>query len=325
MSSSIFSFRRYLTIFLLVTIMPLGLLAVASEYVIRTRVIPNDYLFRRIQLFVARSAADAAYGDSHVQGMLTGMPAMLNFGQGSDSIFDVGWKIRTYHHGQRGFRLILEGSPQMFRRNDGPRAQTLQYAGFGRTPLHVGTAYFRHQLPRIWGALWTNPEFRNRRVFFGDGGEGNPTRIAETAPDILAASITKEYADQRPPSGFQQGAMAREYEAIAAFLRERHAEVCILTTPLFPAYARIATQDPQFRLARSWFDALAERYRFKRVDIMDNRIDPKYFANADHINAAGAPVIGPLVYQACFGQPGERHAAIRQLGGHVEVPSRGIP
>lgn len=318
MSSSISSFRRYTAVLLLVAVTPLVVLASLSEVVIRNLVAPNDYLFRRIQLFTQRPAPDAAYGDSHVLNSLTGMPGMVNFAQGSDSIFDIGWKLRTYHQDQRGFRVILEGSPQMFRRDDGPRAHTLQYVGFGSTPLHVGTVYFRHQLPRIWGALWTNPEFRNRRIFFSDGAEGNPARVTELAPDKLAAAIAKEHADQRPPSGFEQSGMAREYEEVAAFLRARDAKVCILTTPLFADYARVAAQDPQFHLARSWFDAFAERHRFRRVDVMENHIDAKYFANADHINAEGAPVVGPLVYQACFGNPGERDAAIGRLGGHLE-------
>lgn len=295
-----------LTIFFMFQLMVI----LSVEALIRLGVAPNDYLFRRAELFQTKRTLDGAFGDSHVMRGLTGMPNMTNFGQGSDTIFDMSAKIRHYYANQHNFRIILQASPQqMLQRSIKPSDRTNVYLGRRSViPLLMFRPYFREQLPLILLSTLTNPQFRNKRIFTDDGAELDDANMSNLPQDEITRAAIKEVVSKEPPADFATSPQADEYRALALFLVRHNADVCLLTTPVSAEYAIAASNRVTFRATRRWFDALAVSYGFKRVDLFENDIPLRFFSNSDHMNVDGARYLGPVVYSACFDkeQKGER-------------------
>jgi len=279
------------------------LLPLSSEAMIRLLVIPNDHIFRNGQLFRTHTGQDAAFGDSHTMRGLVSMPGMLNFGQGGETSLEMAMKVREHYKNSTGFRIILQASPQMLKRELRIRDRTRLFFFEPDPPLlYLPRPYFRERIRMFWRTLFHNPFFHNRRVWHENGASLSVDSMKDWSPSYTMFKARDEVRSHMPPQGFQDSEAARIYRSLAEWLVSRNAEVCFLTTPVAASYAELAKQEPQYRLSLEWYGDLAREFGFRHVDFFEGQIPDRYFADNNHMNVEGAHYLGNLVYNVCFDQ-----------------------
>lgn len=270
-----------------------------TEAIIRFLYIPSHHVFSQAALFSRQPPQNATFGDSHIMRAFVGTPSMLNFGQGGDGIIDIAAKIRRYYAGRKAFRIILQGSPHMFRHSHEIAPRTYFYLSNDRPLLYLLHPYFWDRIRLVWHTLMRNPTFTNRHILTANGALLDRRRMIDWPPHRAVAQARETVESQRPPEDFVRSPPAQAFIALAEWLEAQGAEVCLLTTPVAPHYSLLARHEPVFARARAWFDALAKRHGFRRLDLFDNMIPLRFFSNNDHINADGAPWLGPRIYSGC--------------------------
>ena len=110
---------------------------------------------------------------------------------------------------------------------------------------------------------------------------------------------------QKPTPDFEQNQFAQSFRRTLAFLKDRGAQVCVVTTPVSYEYYKYRRAPdttrrwPSDSCAR-WRRRPAPRY----VDFYDLYARPEfasYFRDMDHLNEIGAPRFTAKAVAACFG------------------------
>jgi len=109
---------------------------------------------------------------------------------------------------------------------------------------------------------------------------------------------------QTPVADFAGQPPAESFRRILAFLRERGAQVCVVTTPVSYEYFEYATQNPVTAATIDFIRQVAGENRARYVNFYQRYARPEFddhFRDADHLNQIGAPRFTEEVLSACFG------------------------
>jgi FMN phosphatase YigB (HAD superfamily) len=154
-----------------------------------------------------------------------------------------------------------------------------------------------------WKVLLTRGGFESERYITGDGAQFRPRSVkTDFDPAEFEKLIRIRVAEQTPPDDFAELATFRAFVSVLEFLERRGANVCLVTTPMPPAYRLAAEAKPVFGRILDRFDELARQYSFQRANFWNVVDELELFSDTDHLNEIGARKIVPRLLKKCFGE-----------------------
>jgi hypothetical protein len=273
-------------------------------------------------------SANAVFGDSHV-----GLASMIEgygfFGQAGQQPQEFLNLVHFLYDNRQPGKVIVEAAPQWVGEYHAGRQPLLTTANlrppinlFGLrvlslTPLYSGslfkfliadvTSLTALVSPSKAQQLSVNTsqadqyarEWSRRREARGDAF--NWTEMEQDKRDVL--TMVRLYG-QNPIRDFESSSLLHDYVAAIRFLRARGAEVCLFRTPVTADYLRLGAKitDGRFGKFDVWIRkfAAADRIRFVDFKGLPLDFDDGKFLNQDHVTAAHAKAMWPLVAKACF-------------------------
>ncbi|MSR78366.1 MAG: SGNH/GDSL hydrolase family protein [Candidatus Omnitrophica bacterium] len=304
MNSSTFSFKNWIRIFFLTWMGLLALFFGLSECLIRMKVSPDDSFEKHRNLFFNSDKSNAVFGDSHGAQDFMGRQDFINLSFPSESVDIIAAKIKLYFSSRRMEKVILQADPHMFseyrikenvndyiRLFEDPRQPLLQIL----TPRH------RKYLLFYWKALISGRGFKSKFRVNPDGSQTIEDREAgteqETPKDF---DLQTRVRLQKPQENFEKSVSVKNYQTMLQDLKERQAQVCLVTFPVSPEYAGEAARFPDFEKARNFFQAMAAQYGFSYVNYWNSLQDPHLFRNDDHLNVQGAKALTQRMVNDCY-------------------------
>lgn len=327
MPSFIFSFNFKVTAFLAALLIS----GVLLEAYCRSSTRFNNDQFVYVRTVTAVDAPNAVFGDSHVglTSMISGFAFLGQAGQQPKELLNL---VHFLYNEKQPGKIIVEAAPQWVGEYHKGRPALLTMANlrppvsvFGTpllslTPLYSGSL-FRFLIADGASLLAFVSPSRAKQALLGNsvdqyarewgqkrdaGGESfNWSQIEQEKRSTLTAA---RLHGQNPVRNFESSSLLRDYVAAIRFLKERGGEVCLFRTPVTADFLTMgeAMIEGRFSAFERW---MAEFSRTERIRLVDFRhlsldFDDSKFLNQDHLTAAQASKMWPLVAKACFnGRP----------------------
>ncbi|MES0873938.1 hypothetical protein [Sinimarinibacterium thermocellulolyticum] len=126
-------------------------------------------------------------------------------------------------------------------------------------------------------------------------------RWNEVAPERRAIWTGARVDQQRPGTGAERDAHLQIYAAMLADLRAAGVQICLVRTPVTPAYLQAIATDPAFVAAEQALRGLAVQAGAHWIDFreMQPPLALSAFLNQDHVNAVGAARFAPWLRRRC--------------------------
>ncbi|TMM55191.1 hypothetical protein [Sulfitobacter sabulilitoris] len=291
------------------SVIVLLLLGLASEWLLRTQVDPQDTLQSHLALLDRTQSDRAAFGDSHVARGFDAQQGFVNLAYPSENIEDMIAKVNMLHQSRSFSRVIVQADPHLFapyRLN----AQTKTYATNAGSPhgLRIMIPRYRAQLVAYWQAFIAGGgqlESQVRMTQAGSllsGGDLSQDGLRQRQMDARARMITHRPAD--PP---RIAAAQQRYSDLLNTLIARGTRVCLVSFPVSQAYRTAASAgggpggDALHAALIRYFAAEANRTGARYVDARGMVTRTALFRDVDHLNADGAAAFSPALLQRCFG------------------------
>ena len=326
MSSSISSFNKHACAFCAGAAAVFLIIAGASEWLVRAKVIPEDSLYKHVALVHNTTSPFAAFGDSHVARNFHAAAPVVNLAYPSENIEKMHWKATHYlDRIENPETILIQADPHLFapyRTGAGLGDYERIFAG-DKPPISMALSErYRPQLIALWRSFIENGGTMKSDVeMTAQGTLLSPGDLSKWSSSQVSKFVADRVQLHRPADGFQASITARHYrEMIMAFVA-RGAEVCLVAFPTSPVYrARIEglAQDDQkqFWMAITFFQELADTPEVKFIDDSARFSDVSFFRDPDHLNKKGARHYGPTLQESCFGEieintPTPRIAAVK--------------
>jgi hypothetical protein len=301
--------RNYLAVFGVTLGVLLVLVALGSEWLIRTQVEPNDSLYYHLQLFRNARTSDIALGDSHTANGFAARNGFLNLGFPNENISAIARKVAVYIKGKPPGRVVLQADPHMFaayqvKTDVGYLAYLEKPAGHSSLALseiRLLNDYHRPKVFAYWLAYFRHGKLQAHDVIHPNGwlpSEGNWLAVN---PDKRVSQARWRADIQRPVNGFAALQPVRDYRDTVRLLVHQGWKPCLVEYPASQEWLD-STQDADFEKARAWYRALAAETGVKYLGYHAiYRGRPELFSNQDHLNPAGAKIFTGTVIKDCFG------------------------
>jgi DltD protein len=304
-SSFTSSFRRFLVRALAVQLLTLGVALAATVLLVKYAVEPNDRVVNSLKLVQRAKATDAAFGDSHFAWGFVGSADFPTIAAEGETIADMELRLRYYYRDKKPGRVIIEGDPHEFAAYKLERATHAYLDNMGSGFWERFTAHHRPYLWLYWQrALGSGPAaFRpkNELRYGWIVGHDRWSDLDTTARLALAADRVVHHL---PADNFRSTPFSASFERSLAFLKERGADICVITSPVSSEYYRYASQQPKLAAVLAFVQEMARKYGARYVNFYDMWARPEYdpyFLNMDHLNAVGAPLFTAKAVEGCFG------------------------
>jgi hypothetical protein len=299
---------RYLAVLLA------GLLAglCGAELLLRLYIVPViDSRANRVHVVYNAHNPDVVLGDSHLYRSFLRNHDFENLARPGSSPGALEIVAREYFRRLDPDRVILQASPQLFSPTLHREGRQLHDRWFR---LNVGLPFvpyvFEPGIVRELAALadWDGLRHRTdvalgRTVLDGPHVRKEAARRRALDPDALREAGETRARQNRPTARFEDQPGFAAYSRMLAFLVERGARVCMLTTAVDDAYLAAAAQDPLHRRADAALRQLAAAHGVRFVDFRDLGLefDVADFTNADHLTTAAGVRFSDRAIEACFG------------------------
>ena len=303
-----------LTTFVIAGLLLLAGLFLASEWLVRSQVIPQDE-FRAHALLLENSASqDAAFGDSHVARGFVPPKDMVNLAFPSETVTHMDWKIRSYFSDRKPGKIILPADPHMFSLYRLYAARPSNYGtalseagSVEQLPLAVAFSRFRAQLMNYWSSYFrSGGTLRSRIEMTPNGALLSPGNLSEEDPRRRAFLARDRVTQHKIGNGKLLDRDKELFSGMVEFLASKDAEVCLMTFPLSPDYLNeIQTRwTPKEIRDRNdiltYFEEAANRDNIRYVDFQNHFTDLALFRDVDHLNGQAAIKASEIMYDACF-------------------------
>jgi len=277
------------------------LVAGASEWLVRLRVVPNDVHALHLAFFAGARSADAAFGDSRVAYGFSPGEAMVNLADSGDAVETTAFKIRTYYASRDPGRVVLQADPEQFSPRGGAAEQIAQY--LDAPLLHSLTPQHRASILTYWRMLLTGAPFRSVLEFNSDGSRFGNDRFDWKLEAAQLADAGRKAMLRRPDRRNWSEPLAAwtDYVSAVDFLLARGARLCLVAFPVSPEFRRFTDGVPEYEAARAAIARLASERGVRFADFRAATDDGRLFYDEDHLNADGARAISPRIVEACFG------------------------
>jgi hypothetical protein len=268
----------------------------ASEWLVRTHVLPQDTLAAHRDLLATNTRPNAAFGDSHVARGFDAPQHFANLAYPSENIEEMIAKItHNYLHRAPG-RVILQADPHLF-----SPYRVYGAASASNAPQLPAIFSDRHR-PRLlayWEVFVRGKGTMDSKVTMTPNGSllsgGDLSLDAPRRKQFDAR--TRAFWHRIIPSEAVTTAKAR-YAGLLDLLNEQGANVCLVSFPVSPAYrlAIAAAHAEQIAFFRAQAARVGARYVDARADVRPLH----HFRDVDHLNIEGARAFSPTLLGRCF-------------------------
>jgi hypothetical protein len=325
--------RRFLIVFfLIVGLVPIPFLA-ASEWMLRTFVLPYDsfeYIAKRLR---ETTNPDAAFGDSHVAAVSTyDRDGIANLGIGATTIRRIASRVEYYYTKIKPGKVIIQADPHLFAeyRLEAQGAYIPESYAQGRLRvfderhrrfmfeywkkfIKQGGLHVREEAGRpdqLWRTMAAKEATKEKEAVKSgssqkDGETLKPGPLNANDPKIVAefeAFMDWEVGVHTPVIDFRRRDEARIYAQMLDFLIARGATACLVNYPVDLNYRKRADKIPLFAEVRDFYKELAAQRHIRYVSFWSRFDDPSMYQNTDHVNRKGSSILSREARDACFGK-----------------------
>lgn len=280
----------------------------ASEWLVRTKVAPNQNIEAHAHYLRTATRQGAAFGDSHVAMGITGDPRIANLGYPADPIPFMVAKARLYFTRVRPKWVILQADPQQIvpgrlNRTFEQVRSMFDGSNFLEEYLKLSVPIYRNNIIDHWKSFLRGSKFRRVRTFNPTDGSQTATSSIAGWPEQRILTFTQRILEDQINVHIETGHTAiKEYRRLIDWLKARGASVCLVAYPVHPLFLREARKHPTESAARSLFQRIAKAHSVRFVDLRNPGYGAEYFYDPDHLNLAGARRFTRTVMKACFGK-----------------------
>jgi len=300
------SFRRYLLRVLLLQAGALGLVLAATLALVKYAVEPNDRVIQSLALVQQETARDAAFGDSHFAWGFVGRPEFPTIAAEGETMADMELRVRYYFRDKQPGRVIIQGDPHAFASYKLERAT---HAYLNNLDNRFWQRFVDHHRPYL-GKYWERfleggPHAFDQRDEVRWGWIVGREEWASLDSTVRLGQASARVEHHKPAADFEHNEFALSFQRTLTFLRERGAQVCVITTPVSYEYYRIASGNPSTLAAIRFIRQVADEHGDRYVNFFDLYARPEfagYFRDMDHLNHRGAPLFTEKAIAACFGR-----------------------
>ncbi len=321
MNLSTSSSKRLIACFIAGCASVFALFAGASEWLLRTQVMPEDTLTRHAELFATTRSPYAAFGDSHVARGFNAQTPFVNLAYPSENLDRMAWKAMRYlDRVSAPEKVLIQADAHLFapyRLNAGLADYPEVFGGKRGALMKTFSSRYRPQLFALWRSFfWNGGRIASRIEFTAQGALLSPGNLADW-PESKREKFTRERVElHQPIAEPSRSRQATRYRQMVERFVRAGAEVCLVALPTSSLYRdRIAALSPEkqtaWRDAMAFYQGLAEAPGVRFVDHRTAMSDLSLFRDPDHLNKEGAMQYSPRLQEACFGRSGdERIAAV---------------
>ena len=306
MSSSTTSSRKFLAFFAAALLLISGGFVLGSEMIVRTRVIPNHYFHKYLDLFRDTPSGNAVFGDSHAAYGLTGLDGFVNMAQGGEGFASIRGKVRLFYAERQPGKVILQAGLHHFSRaylewrEDTTEEFGRLLRGERRFPLEMLQKVYRKELFNYWKVLLTGGTFDPQHPFLPDGSRPGHRNYADMPLSLRKVSAAREARTMEPVAAPEKTVIAAGYADIVDFLEGRGARVCLLTFPVASLLREELRGRQGIGRTRAFFAGLARDKGIRYVDMLEAELPDPLFGDSHHLNFRGAQRITGEVMRRCF-------------------------
>lgn len=299
MNSSTSSSRVSFLVFCLFFWFGGGAFIFASEWLIRSQVMPYSVIETDLESFRSALPDFVAFGDSHVANALLETERFTNLAVRGDNLETITHKLNAFlaRHQPRG--VILGADAQQFapyRLSADQSAVAAEFTASGPILLHSLRPSYRQYLR----AYWTSAFNGTLVPVSSDAFTATPTRLIDSSPDAISRASADRVLLHTPMAGFAQHAHAMLLERAVTQMTARNIAVCLVKFPLSQPYLERATAFT-FGTSDQFYRNLAMRTGAVYLDHSSSWPD-ELFGDPDHLNAAGSAQFTPQLLTECFGE-----------------------
>ena len=310
MNSSISNSSSLLRRFFIALLGSVILIVFTSEYLVRNFVLEQDSFQFHVELFNSSTSPNIAIGDSHLARGYLPPDDMVNLSYPSEGIKHFRYKIETYFKDKPAGNVILSADPHLFspyRVANDIQGYAQEFEDFEDGAFVVLNKRYRVQLTAYWASFIANGGNLTSTIKKTKNGTLlSPGNISEDdARYLMFDGRTRINLHSIRTKDIDQ--LITEYEAMLAFLKQKGANICMVTAPLSSIYLEsleeyatdIAKENRQAVLNQ--LQMLASRYGATYLDHQRVITDNKYFRDVDHLNGEGAILYSDKLTTECFG------------------------
>ncbi len=303
MNSSISSFRSYVVAIASLLLVSVLMLAGLSEWLLRSRVLPNDGFAWSFDRFLTSTATDILIGDSHMSQGGYGIAGFINLSMANEnaSIFEA--KIKAYYRDREIGRVVLQADAHVFaasRDTVDISKRLAQYANGSRPTVWILDPNHRVHVFTYWRRFFGRSGFSNVFTFQPNGAITSSEHWSNTELEARIRLTAARVELQRPPPDPKQTEAALVYERIMQFLSDRGAAVCLVSMPVTPLYMERISAYAEYAASMEFFRRLAALHGATYLDLRTSIGSLDLFLNQDHVNLQGATSLAPQIAEGCF-------------------------
>jgi hypothetical protein len=305
-NSYISSFDQYLRRLFLVLAATLALSLAATMALVKYSVEPNDRLIMSLDLVQRAEAPNAAFGDSHLAWGFVGARDFPFLGAEGETIPDMELRVRFYFRNRQPGKVIIQGDPHSFAPYKLDRETHAYLDDMDNNFWQRFTDHHRQYLGKYWERVMEGGfDVFQLKYRFHWGWLVGDEQWSSLDSTVRLGLASGRVAHQTPVADLQHQQFAESYRRTLAFLRERGAQVCVVTSPVSYEYIKYASQDGRTAAALSFIRQLAVLNGVRYVNLFELYARPElagYFRDPDHLSYIGAPRFTEEALSACFGQ-----------------------
>jgi len=302
----------FLSLFVVGALASLLIMTALCEHVLRSQVVPNDHFWHHVDLFYDTLPPSAAFGDSHIARGFIGHKNSPNLAYPSEALPQMETKIRALYEDRQIVpqKIIFQVSPQMFakyREEDFQRNYVeifergqKRYTPFG---LYIFDGYYRKRLIAYLKSYALRGRLEQQTEFMEYGGILSDDVLRRTKNTAEKVMLKNRILLHIPEPGFEHSEYAAILERSIAFLKEKGADVCMVSMPASTEYRQMVSDlgyGPNFQNAFTYFQNVQKKHKARYVSFYTELDDDTLFMNPDHLNRDGAKHLTPIIFDRCF-------------------------
>ena len=279
----------------------------SSEAIIRVKVVPvhNDYKYR--ELFLSSQSPNAIFGDSHAAYSLIGLEDFVNLAYPGNSFMSISGRVRLYFENRKPQKVILQAGSHHFSRDflnwrpDDIENFRILLEGRSPYPLKLLESAHRHEVFDYWAIFLQGERFAPNKQIMPDGAFLESGRFSSIPSEERRARTARTLRILEPVPGFEATSVAREYADIIGFLKDRGAQVCLVTFPVVGMLRVGVAESAAYQRAMRFFEDLGRAKGVRHLNLSAWELPDEYFADPHHLNAIGGRAVSGDVLKECFG------------------------
>lgn len=309
MPSSISSFRRNLFVALGTALLFSLVFVAASEILVRNKIVPRHPFYKYIDVFLHSPNPNAIFGDSHFAYGIAGLNDFTNVAYPGNNFRSIAEKIQLYFAERKPGRIILQAGVHhfsqnfLFRRPNESRSIADDLRPQNTFRFVMFHNQHRPHLFDYWEIYLDGREFDPTTQFVTEENRKNEPNYLDVAPRIRRIASSRISRILMPVQEFQDTSIARLYEKIVNDLKERGADVCLVTLPVVAELRAEMKRNSVFQKTTAYFRALAASSNVRYRNYLFTEFPGHYFSDPHHLNIIGARAVSPLIERDCFGGP----------------------